>query len=527
MNKQNYSLKAITHAHAWVGLVISSVLFIVFFAGSISLFRDNIIAWERAPHLSTQSSTAALSLDNTVTQITNNYDVNMHHRMFLIFPTAHSNYIDAYYGEHIEGGEEHDIHTVHNQHTGEIVGNGSLFDFSNFIYELHINLKIPGYGKYIVGIVTLFFFVALLTGVVIHWRKIIKNFFQYRTKGKKDSYLDAHNLIGVMGLPFHIMYAFTGLVFNLVLVYQIAYAVVLYQGDQDKLLQAAGYGEVHIEETNTPQAMVGLDDLYQDAQTQLGVEKLGYALIEHFGDESASITFRVDDPNFFATKKEIKYLIKDQSVLYKTLDNYDNQVRSGLQVITNLHFGNFAGYGLRILFFILGIATCYIILSGNLMWIEKRMKQRVKNEFGLHFVKAMTSGVFIGFAFAVAIGFILSRILEPDYLLRTQFIQTAFYAILATAIVTSFFIKQQKRFTCLFLQLTAACFAIVPLLDWIVAHQGILQMVKQGYFDIIIVEMMLLILALLLYLIARYSTPKTQTKTEHAFDEIDSSLSTQ
>lgn len=40
MNKD--FLKRLTEAHSWLGLIISGLLFVIFFAGSISLFRHEI-----------------------------------------------------------------------------------------------------------------------------------------------------------------------------------------------------------------------------------------------------------------------------------------------------------------------------------------------------------------------------------------------------------------------------------------------------------------------------------------------------
>ena len=43
MNKE--FIKRLTLAHGWIGLVFSSLLFIIFFAGSIALFRQEITLW--------------------------------------------------------------------------------------------------------------------------------------------------------------------------------------------------------------------------------------------------------------------------------------------------------------------------------------------------------------------------------------------------------------------------------------------------------------------------------------------------
>ena len=79
--------------------------------------------------------------------------------------------------------------------------------------------------------------------------------------------------------------------------------------------------------------------------------------IAHFGDESASVTFRGDDKSQFSTRKEVTYHIASGRELYLTKNNYDNDIRGGLAVIASLHFGDFAGYSLRIMYFVLGIGT--------------------------------------------------------------------------------------------------------------------------------------------------------------------------
>lgn len=513
------ALKALTNAHAWVGLIISTILFIIFFAGSLSLFREDIISWERDPYFTVSDDVENFSFDAIISQVTQDYNVHTHGYFIVQRPTAEQPSSNIYFEEEIvpQGNlvdeqdnqlespvEDHiDKHLVISP-DGKILGDGNAFDWGNFLYHLHYNLHIPEVGLYFVGVVTLFFFVALLSGVVIHWRKIISKFFQYRKDGHKDKLLDAHNLIGVMGLPFHIMYAFSGLVFNLLIVYQISYAVVLYGGDQAKLFKAAGVVDVHIEETNIAVPVQYIDKLYLTAKESLGEVDITRVSIDHFGDESASVTFRGDDKTQFSTRKEVTYHIASGRELYLTKNNYDNDIRGGLAVIASLHFGDFAGYSLRILFFILGIGTCYIILTGNLMWLQKRanLRSEKQNKFGLRLVKAMTTGGFIGTIFATAVGFICARVLPIDMLNRSDVIGQIFFACLALSLITSLFIKAQKQFSAIFLKITALTLAAIPVLDWLMLPQRIVVMFNAGHFDVLIVEAMLLILALCCWLIS-------------------------
>lgn len=501
------SLKALTNAHAWVGLIISTVLFIVFFAGSLSLFRDDINAWERDPHFATGMQGENFSLDEIMSEISKNYNVHMHGHFSLTMPTKDIPISTLYFEEKVSE-EEHLQKDLLISPDGKFIGEGNNFTWAYFLYKLHYDLRIPEVGLYFVGIVTLFFFVALISGVVIHWRKIISQFFQYRKDGKKDKLLDAHNLIGVMGLPFHIMYAFSGLVFNLLIIYQISYAVVLYGGDQGKLLKAAGVVNVHLDETNIDTPMVGLDKLLIKAKLSLGEVSVEKVIVDHFGDESASVTFRGMDDSQFSTRKEVTYHIASGRELYLTKNNYDNDLRSGLAVVASLHFGDFAGYSLRILFFILGIGTCYIILTGNLMWLKKKtnLRKEKQNTTGLRLVYAMTTGGFIGTIFAIAIGFICARVIGIDYVGRSDIIPNIFFACLCTSIVVSLSITSQlnvqKRFAAIFLKITAVLLAIIPVLDWLLVSQGIITMLKLGHYNVIVVETILLSLALFCWVIA-------------------------
>jgi hypothetical protein len=200
----------------------------------------------------------------------------------------------------------------------------------------------------------------------------------------------------------------------------------------------------------------------------------------------------------------VTYHIASGRELYLTKNNYDNDLRGGLAVISTLHFADFAGYSLRILFFILGIGTCYIILTGNLMWIHKKSNLRTEkqNLVGLRIVHAMTTGGFIGTIFSTAIGFISARIITIDYAGRGDVIAYIFFGCLFTAIVVSLTIKSQKKFAAIFLKITAVALAMTPVMDWFLVSQGIMMMLKFGHYNIIVVEAMLLSLALFCWLIA-------------------------
>ncbi|WP_249364564.1 PepSY-associated TM helix domain-containing protein [Pseudoalteromonas rubra] len=502
MTMNNQTLKSLTNAHAWVGLIISTVLFVIFFAGAISLFKANITSWERTPLLiDAKAATGTPAFDKALATIEEQYQVEMHGGFFIFPPDEHNPYIEIGFESELaqpdpETGEDHEHHTLlFDATTGELVGDSHEYNYAEFVYLLHYNLGLDRPGLYFVGLVTLFFFVAILSGIVIHWRKLFSKFFQYRKDGKKDKWLDAHNLIGTMGLPMHIMYAFTGLVFNLVIIYQISYAVILYQGNQDALLDAAGFDQPHLEEVDKRMAMTGVDEMYRRAMATMGDVTLERISIEHYGDESAILVFAATSNDDFSLWREVRYLMSSQEQIYLTMDNYDNAVRGGLSTIASLHFGDFAGYGMRMAFFLFGLATAYLIITGNLMWIDKRAKQRKQSARSLNFVRRLTSGGFIGIVLATAVGFVLARVLPIEQFGRADLIERSFYAVWIACIVIAQLFANQKLFCKGLLGVCAALFALVAVADWTLLYGVSSQLEGSVLRDVLLVDAILLLLS--------------------------------
>jgi len=173
MNKE--FLKRITEAHSWLGLIISGVLFVVFFAGSISLFRDEIDQWSMQPHLAI-SENAPLPISKIMASAIEGLPFDPKEHLTLISPSKSMPYYKAYIDVIHEPGEKDYVGVFIDPNTGKKLASIDSFRLADFIYDLHIDLNIPA-GSYVVGFVALFFFFALVTGILMHARKLISNFF--------------------------------------------------------------------------------------------------------------------------------------------------------------------------------------------------------------------------------------------------------------------------------------------------------------------------------------------------------------
>ena len=494
MNKEN--LKSLTNAHGWIGLVISIVLFLVFVGGAFSLFRDDIVAWEREPFADEITRSTKVNLEQVIANAFQDYELDTHHGVTIRLPQQNNPNYEVYFAEEGPNGEEIDVNLLVSGETGKPILKADNFTFGDFLYELHVNLHLGTAGQYFVGLITFFFFVALISGIVIHWRNVSKKFYQYRKDKHKDKWLDAHNMIGVMGLPFHIMYAFTGLIFNLIIIFQIAYALALYGGDQKALLADAGFPENTILHAEQPLPIKGVDSLYEKAKQELSPSRVDFVTIENFGDKNAFVRFRGEDQTQFSTRTEVKYMLATGEQVYKTTNNYDNDVRGGLNVLASLHFANFAGYGLKIAFFLLAIGTCYIILTGNLMWLAKQSKQGSKNKTGIRWIRAVTYGGFSGTLLAISTGFLLARILPDNLIDRISYIEAVFFTIILCTICISLLIKNLPRLAKITLRVTCLALLTVIILDWLLMSDSIMAIIERGQLSVLVVESLLLLFAL-------------------------------
>jgi len=493
---KNKVIKNLTEAHSWLGVIISAVLFLVFWAGSVTLFHDEISQWAAVPHHVIDVNAEDMPLQKIVTQKLAEYDFDAKEHMAVYMPTKHYPYyrmsIDLVREEGKEDQHGEVVYLIVNPKTGETISDSNPFKMADFIYSLHYDLNLPG-GIYIVGVITLFFFFALISGVFIHAKKMFKNFFQYRiNKRKRDKLLDMHNVVGVMSLPFTIMFAISGLIFNLAVIYQISFVVFLYQGDDEALLKDAGYVSFTEKTVDIEQKMAGAFDLIAQSRKDEN-QTLNRVIFYNYGDQNAAIQLRASDNDNFAQRNEVFYRVSDGSAINKTDIEQHSTLRKGMDVIATLHFGNFAGIDLRILYFILGIAVCVMIIIGNILWLDKRVLQQNVSKRSIGVVRSLTVGLCSGFVVATAAVFLAERVLPVSLTNRADWVIYAYVVVLGIIAISAFWVVSNKRFIARLLQVTAAVVLLTIVADWWLFGTSLLTLWQDGFRSVIGVEIGLLL----------------------------------
>ncbi|MBV2164589.1 MAG: PepSY domain-containing protein, partial [Comamonas sp.] len=226
---------AMTWLHTWFGLTLGLVLMACFFFGALSVFDREIDRWaipqsrfapQPMPSFDTllrpvfedmQPSRQSLDFmrDRVHGALPERFDTV---RRWGAYTTHRDPVLGLFAGYEVPNAKNPEEAVWGNRtidpRSGAALPDDQLKIGSQFFYPLHYSLNFywADLGYWIVGFAGLMMLAALVSGVVMH-RKIFREFFTFRPKkATQRSTLDLHNMTGVLALPFHFFFAFTGLV---------------------------------------------------------------------------------------------------------------------------------------------------------------------------------------------------------------------------------------------------------------------------------------------------------------------------
>src|SRR5690606_6978361 len=227
------------------------------------------------------------------------------------------------------------------------------------------------------------FLFALITGLLLHWDKIKSNFFLFRPWSKwKTVWTDMHTVLGIIGFPFQLVFAITGVVLIVNFFIISPFSKLLYDGEDAKLYQDLQYNrEMKVDYIYRPlDKTVDFNAFVADWQQQWNGSKISRLYIRNYMDESMEVIIesKPDSRLNFAGSGYARVQMKDGKVLETKSPNYDtSQMDRVKSLVYHLHFGDVGGRRLRIVFFLLGLTGCGVILSGIMIWLVARDKPNI------------------------------------------------------------------------------------------------------------------------------------------------------
>lgn len=485
--------------HTWVGLVVGWILFFVFVTGTAGYVDDEITRWmepERPLPMQVLPEQSSQMLDQALTQLqalapaeSKAWTITLPHQA--LNPRATQGLSIGWEempqpGQRARrGGEELDPVTGQIQPETEPRATAG----GTGLYRMHYALHYIPYpvAIWLVGICTMLMLLAVITGVVTH-KKIFTDFFTFRPGKGQRSWLDAHNIVSVMSLPFFLMITYTGLIFFMS-IYMPTGREVMYGATEEG--RQAYFQDLRQQKRDflpisAPQA--SLSEMMHSAEQAWGKNSIASVQITHPADSQVYVELRrTGVTGVYWTRAETLRFNASDGSLMEPEDN-SNVTGDTHRVLLALHEGVFAEWWLRWLYFISGLLGCAVIGTGLVLWTVKRRTQHQKrmakaaalsvserfDAAGLRLVEILNAGTLAGLPLGLAAYFWANRLLPVNMADRAAWEFHALFLVWGWTFLYASW-RPLKRAWLELLYLTAAAYALIPVLNLLTTdrHLGV------------------------------------------------------
>ncbi len=406
--------RSMTTVHSWAGVMFGSLLMVVFWMGSLSVFDREIDRWMmsdiEAPALNHDSLSQNVSLDSVLRPHIDELLAAGARQWGSSLPDERTPYFRFFYqrADGVFVSEKID------PHRGLPIGNegrtgNETLGASGFFFPFHfrLNLNWKGLGHNLVGAAAMAMLLLLVSGVVVH-RKIIAEFFLFRTdKSFQRNNLDLHNLSSVLALPFHFLITLSGLiVFMSIYVPDIGRLVYTDKSDAWGAFYAEAADTFRRPPSGRTGGLASLDAMRAKAEAHWR-DEVGFIRLRHAGDANAvvemgrqvggELSWNIDKVYFDAGSGERLYAtdIKPMMQLQR--------------FFVGLHFAQFDHWPLRFLYFGSGLLSCVMIATGFFFWLATRRRRHERQAVaGFTAVEAVTVASTTGLLLAT-LGYLVSN----------------------------------------------------------------------------------------------------------------------
>lgn len=502
--------------HTWSGLLLGWVLFLVFVTGTIAFWRDGMNRWMR-PELAPIEQPMQV-LDGAQRFLTSKApDAKS---WFITMPNASTAGAQLYWVPQPKEGEQGRGRRGRRDNQAVIGADGEVTTVratrgGEFFYRFHFDLHYMPviWARWIVGVAAMMMLVAILSGIVTH-KKIFRDFFTFRRRKGQRSWLDGHNAFAVLGLPFHLMITYTGLVTLMALL--MPWAVIANYTDESTIAgQLFPYPQA-VERSGTPAPLVPLTRIVRDAEARLG-GPVGFIEVREAGDAVSQVVVSRSPGSMLSSRTpRLGYSGTTGALTWTAPAPGGAEVTAGAMI--GLHAGRFADTVMRWIYFLLGVAGTMMVATGLVLWTVKRREKLPdpsRPHFGFILVERLNVAVLAGFPLGVAAMFWANRLLPVTISARAEWeIHVLFLAWAAAAVLS--FVRRPAHAWVMILASTGVLLTLLPFYNMAATPRGIVAALASGDLLMAGVDLTLLVFGLAFFWaaarVARYRRKAPQRK---------------
>ncbi|MFV3129329.1 PepSY-associated TM helix domain-containing protein [Niveispirillum sp. KHB5.9] len=253
--------------------------------------------------------------------------------------------------------------------TGEVVGVFTDEGVMHFILQLHIDMFLGLPGMLFLGLMGLLAFVATVSGVVLYapfMRKLAFGTLR-TTRSTRVKWLDYHNLLGIVTLAWVSVVGLTGVINTLA-----TPIVQLWQANDLAEMTAAYNGQDAVAPDKLGSIHAAVEAARQAAPGNR-VQFVGFPGGAFSSKHHYAVFLQGDTP---LTEKLLTPALVDAQTGELTAMRPLPWYVQALLMSQPLHFGDYGGLPMKILWAILDIITIIILGSGLYLWLGRRSNAR-------------------------------------------------------------------------------------------------------------------------------------------------------
>ncbi|KAF1691446.1 PepSY-associated TM helix domain-containing protein [Pseudoxanthomonas koreensis] len=519
--------------HTWFGLVLGFVLMAAFFFGALSVFDREIDRWsipatriepQPMPSYEQVLRPAFERMQPTaqaVEAMRPRVDGPMPERFDTVVSwsayTTHRDPVLALFaGYEVPGAKDPEeaiwAYATIDPRDGTALPDDRLKLGSGFFFPLHYGLTLDwkNLGIWIVGFSAMVMLAALVSGVVMH-RRLFREIFTFRPdKARLRSVLDLHNLTGVVALPFHFFFAFTGLVIFAGTYYFPVGHTQLH--DLHAQVEAQETGLPH-DRAGVPAGLADVDAMVAEAQRRWEANgkagDVGFLVLQHVGDANGYVSvYRAGTDRIALVGDGIHFKAATGELIRE--DPPATPTARVSEFLTGLHLQHFRHWLLRWLYVLGGLAGAVCIATGFVFFVEKRKRQHaLRGSQGARVVDALAVATVTGMVLATLGILVANRLLPEDLPARGDWERYAFWGTWLLALLHAAWrgapVAQGRANPAWGEQCRAITVLAVAavLLNWVTTGDHLLRTLGAGYWPVAGMDLALLAVAAIALLVAR------------------------
>lgn len=438
--------------HTWTGVTCGFALFIAFYAGALTMFQESIARWASPPAV----GVAAVPLDDAP-------------RLLELVAAAHPEAREEGITLHLRGHENEPARVTWKEDAPHQEGqphehihwwatlqpDGTLLakpeepsELAEFINDIHMRVGIPRpWGSYFMGVVSLLYGVALIAGVIVLLPSLVKDFLALRFgTNLKRMWLDAHNVVGIAALPFHIAMAITATALSLSGPLWSAQESVIFGGKQEILNERDNEPYRAPKPIGEAGAMMTPSQLLQKLKEQAPDFEPRVMRFKNIGDKAASVRVAGSERGYvgdYHLGGVMLSAVTGELLKDRTRPSRQDPERRASETFYGLHAGQYEGVTITWAYFFLGFSGAWLFYSGNLLWIETRRRKarnggEVEQSLSTRLMGSATIGVCLGCVAGISLTIVAAKWLHGRVGDLNHWHEYIYYAVFLGSVAWAF-----------------------------------------------------------------------------------------